>query len=146
MTAESNKILVRRYVEEVFGKGNLDLIGEFVAADTVNRGVGTPDQPDRPTSGLRGPIQVIGQLHSAFPDLAVMVEDVFGEGDKVLVRHRWTGTHRGEILGIAATGRSVTVQAMNVFRIADGKIVERWGGPDLYGLIQQLGDKPPVRH
>ena len=78
-------------------------------------------------------------MRAAFPDLEVTIGDVFGEDDLVAVRHSWRGTHRGEILGIAPTGKTVVVQAMNIFRLADGKIVERWGGPDLHGLLRQLG-------
>lgn len=75
----------------------------------------------------------------SFPDWNEKVDDVIAEGDRVVVRFTSTGTHLGEFEGIAPTGKKVRIQEVAIFRLADGKIVEQWGVPDLHGLLQQLG-------
>ena len=139
MTTEENKAVVRRFnelVEEYWHTGDADAFDEVVAPDFVHHAPGLP--PD-----LEGFKQVLHMLRAAFPDMRFTVEDLIAEGDKVVDRATWQGTHQGEMMGISPTGNSVTVTEMHVSRIAEGKIVERWGQTDMLGMMQQLGAVPP---
>jgi steroid delta-isomerase-like uncharacterized protein len=80
---------------------------------------------------------------AAFPGLHISIEDVIAQGDKVAVRITWQGTHQGEFMGIPPTGKPVTVTGINLYRVANGKIVEEWWQEDILGLMQQLGVLPP---
>ena len=114
------------------------MFDEFLAPDYVLHLPGAPEL-------IRGP-EGTKQLHvpyfSAFPDFRTPVEEVIGEGNKVTVRYTAHATHRGEFMGIAPTGRRVTMPGMSILRIAGGKIVEEWAMPDFLGLMQQLGAIP----
>ena len=87
--------------------------------------------PDSVKNGIRS-------RRTAFPDVHVSVDDLVSEGDKVVCRLTFTGTHRGEYQGIASTGKSVAWTGIWIYRVADGKFVERWHNWDLLGLIEQL--------
>jgi steroid delta-isomerase-like uncharacterized protein len=137
MSAEENKALVRRYVEEFVDRGNLDLSGEIFAPDFVRYGAG-PDQ----VSGVEDLKQFLVMLHSGFPGFQSTIEDLFAEGDKVVLRFTFRGTHQGEFMGIAPTGKQVTMSGIDILRISDGKIVEMWNQEDVLGMMQQLGAIP----
>ena len=81
-------------------------------------------------------------FRSAFPDFKVTIDDMIAEGDKVVVRGTWSGTHKGEFMGIPATGKSVSFGVIDTVRIAGGKMVEHWGLMDNFRLMQQLGVIP----
>jgi steroid delta-isomerase-like uncharacterized protein len=84
--------------------------------------------------------EVFATLHRAFPDLHVEVEDVIAEGDKVVSRHRVTGTHRGSAyMGLPPTGRSIAYDEIFVLRFADGRITQTWGVVDVFAQLKQLG-------
>jgi steroid delta-isomerase-like uncharacterized protein len=102
--------------------------------------IGTPLPID--ASGAQALKQVWTTLLRAYPDLHVTVQDLFGEGDRVVVRNTVTGTHQGEYLGVAPTGRSVTYDEMFIVRFADGRIVETCGVVDLLSQLRQLGAIP----
>jgi len=139
MSVEASKALVRRFYEDVVNKGDMRLAEEVLAADYVEH----PSFPGTP-SGLAGFRQFVAMVATAFPDLHVTVEDVIAEGDKVAARVTVSGTHRGVLLGtIQPTGTHATWTGIDLIRIADGKIVERWSQRDLLGLMQQLGVIPP---
>ena len=135
MSAESNKDLTLRYIDQVWNKRKPDLIEEFIAEDVAHHG-------GPPMPGLEGMKQAIAMNQKAFPDVKVTVEDVLVEGDKVV--HRWTfsGTHQAEYLGIPATGKQIVGNGMTIFRLAGGKIVEIWVQGDNMGMMQQLGVIP----
>jgi steroid delta-isomerase-like uncharacterized protein len=134
MSTEQNKAILRQVYEAAFHQKNLDALDEVIASDSIDHNL-TPEQP----SGLEGAKQVFSSFHSAFPDLQVNVEDMIAEGDKVVARLSVRGTHQGEFIGIAPTGNQVTFTGIDIVRIADGKIVERWGNFDDLGMMQQLG-------
>ena len=92
--------------------------------------------------GREGHKQLIAAFRAAFPDLRVAVEDLLEEGDRVALRWRAEGTHRGELMGIAPTGRRVTLTGIEILRIAGGKIAEYWQSWDRLGMYQQLGAVP----
>ena len=135
---EDNKALNRRFVEEVINQGNTDAIDELIDPGVVDHAA----PPGFPT-GREGAKQFAAMMRSAFPDLHQTIEDMIAEGDKVVMRSTWSGTHEGEFMGIPATGRQVTVSAIDITRVADGRLVEHWEQFDALGLMQQLGVVPP---
>ena len=134
MSTEDNKSLVRRYLDEVWQKGNVMAADEFLAPNYR-----------RYLSPTAAPLDVAGQkqrlagFRAAFPDIQITLEDIFAEGDRVAFRSTMRGTHQGAFLGLAPTGRAVTVSLVDVMRVENGRLVEHWGGPDLLNLAQQLG-------
>lgn len=136
MLTETNKTVARRFFDEVFGKGKLDVLDEIIAKDYVNNGPGT--LPELPT-GLEGAKQLVTVYRNAFPDLRFTVDEQIAEGDKVMTRWTAHGTNKGELLGMPATGKSSTVTGIAVDRITNGKIAESWGIFDQFGMMQQLG-------
>ena len=137
---EKNKALTRRHFEEDWNQGKLDVIDEIFATDYVGHQPGGTD-----IQGPEGLKQFVTMGRTAFPDIQFTVEDQIAEGDKVVIRWTLTGTHKGEYMGIPPTGVQVRVTGISFFRIAGGKIVERWLNRDALGMMQQLGFKlvPP---
>ena len=134
MDAQKNKALIRRLYEEVYANWDFGVLDELIAGDFVGHGAppGTPPGP----AGVR---QFYAWLRAAFPDIRYSVEDLVAEGDKVVVRWRWRGTHQGEYYGIPPSGKPVTATGIAIYRIAGGKCVERWVGFNALGVLQQLG-------
>ena len=139
MLLETNKAVSRRFLEEVFSKGDLAVADEIVAKDHVNTG---PSNPPGLPLGLEGSKQFVTLYRNAFPDLRFTIDEQIAEGDKVVTRWTAFGTHKGELAGILATGKSTTVTGIVVDRIVDGKIAESWPTFDQFGLMQQLGVIP----
>ena len=137
-TTESNKALSRRFVEEFFNKGNPAIADELVAANYVEH---TPFPGQAP--GREGLKQGLAIFRTAFPAFHADIEELVAEGDKVVSRSTWHGTHKGTFMGVAPTGKSVTVSGLDMLRIVNGKVVEHWGYEDDMGLMQQLGAMPP---
>jgi len=135
---EKNGYGSRRIIEEIFGAGNYELAHELVAADAVGH---DPARPE-PTAGPDGLIESARGYRDAFPDLKVTANQVIADGDHVAVRWTARGTHKGELFGIAATGKEATVTGITIDRWADGKIAESWTNWDTLGLLQQLGAVP----
>jgi steroid delta-isomerase-like uncharacterized protein len=139
MSIEENKALVRRMVEETFNRGDIGRADEFLAPDFAEREELPPGLP-RDREGVK---QLTMMLRSAFPDLKATIEDIVAEGDKVVVRQTWSGTHTGgEFMGVPASGKAVSVGVIDIIRIAGGKFVEHWGQMDSMGMMQQLGAVP----
>jgi steroid delta-isomerase-like uncharacterized protein len=139
MLSDTNKTVSRRLFEEVWNKGNLAVLNELIANDHVNSGPGT--LPGLPT-GPEGAKQFVMMYRNAFPDTHFTIDEQIAEADKVVTRWTAHGTHKGELLGIPATGKSSTVTGISVDRIVNGKIVESWGIFDQFGMMQQLGVIP----
>jgi steroid delta-isomerase-like uncharacterized protein len=137
MTDQENKARNRRLVEQGFSTGDTAVLDELVAADCVDHGA-PPGWP----AGLEGVRQFMAMMRGAFPDLRYEIEDQIAEGDKVLTRVTWRGTHRGEFMGMPATGKQVAVAGMDLTRWSNGKAVEHWGVQDALGMLQQLGKIP----
>jgi steroid delta-isomerase-like uncharacterized protein len=132
MSAE-NKVLIRRWFEEVWNKGRASAIDEMATSQTMIHGLGPVAQD----------VAAFKQFHAAyrnaFPDVKIQVDDVITEGDKVAVRWSGTGTHSGDGLGFAATSRPVQFSGMTIARVDNGKLVEGWNVFDQLGMMQQLG-------
>lgn len=138
MSAEENKALVRRALEEHFNQGNLDLAEEIFAPDYVNHDPATPDFG----SGPEAANQAARLYRGAFPDAQITVEDQIAEGDKVATRWSARGTHQGELAGVPASGNRVEITGIQIDRIAEGKIAEGWINYDAMGMMQQIGAIP----
>ena len=135
-TLEENKATIRRWVEEGANKQNLDIANETVASDMVYH--------DTDVRGVEGFKQNFSALFAAFPDGHWTIDDHIAEGDKVVARMIFQGTHKGEWMGIPSTGKRVTWATIVIFRLTDGKIVELWGIWDAFGFFQQLDLMPPM--
>jgi len=139
MLSETNKTVSRRFFEEVFSRGRLNLLDEIIAKDHVNSGPGSlPGLPNGP----EGTKQLVTVYRNAFPDVDFTINEQIAEGDKVVTRWTAKGTHKGELMGTPATGKSATVTGIAVDRLVNGKIAESWGIFDQFGMLQQLGVIP----
>ncbi len=132
MSLEQNKALARRFVEDLLGKGNYDLFDEITSADYADHNL---------PSGIT-PRQSISAFRAGFPDAHFIIEDVVAEGNKVVVRYTVKADHTGNFYGIPATGKSVTMPGISIYRVQDGKLTEAWVQYDQLGLMQQLGVVP----
>ena len=121
MSAEENKTIVRRYVEEVWTRRNIEALEEFYPGpDLVEQE--DPARQDLPS--IDDAKEYVRQVQAAFPDLSVTIEDMIAEGDRVAVRTTWRGTYEGEAIGVAPTGESVDLVGTVIWGITDGKIVQ----------------------
>ena len=137
-TSEENKAVVRRQEEELFTRGNLDAADEIYAPGYAGHDPSNPED----IRGLEAAKQAAADYRRAFPDLRVTLEDLIAEGDKVVARLRFRGTHRGELDGIAPTGRRVDCSGIVVSRMEGGKFAEDWASFDDLGMMRQLGVLP----
>jgi len=135
---QENATIIRQFIEETINQGQIDSAGRFVCEDVLEQ-VPFPGQGP----GLEGLKDVLRGMRAAFPDLHFSVEEQIAQGEKVLTRFEWTGTHRGEFLGVPATGRSVRVWGMVIDRLRDGRIKDTRIIMDSLGLMMQLGVFPP---
>jgi steroid delta-isomerase-like uncharacterized protein len=136
MSTEQNKILVRRFEEEVWNGRNPSRVDEFFAARHIFRAAGSPPL-DR-----EGHRQMIVHFQSAFPDGRNITDDLIADEEKVAQRWTYRGTHQGAFQGIPPTGRQVTLTGISIWSVEGGKIVESWHELDTLGLMQQLGAIP----
>ena len=138
MSVEQDKALVRRFVEEIFNRGNMSVVDELFAPDFVEH----EELPAGIPNDREGVIQLTTMLRSAFPDFKATIDDIIAEGNKVVIRMTWRGTQKGEFMGVPPSGKSVAVGVIDIIRIADGQFVEHWGQMDSMGMMQQLGVIP----
>ena len=134
MSTEENKAIIRRFVEEVQSKHDIDLMDELFSPDFYDHG--------SLSHTLEESKQFHTMLFAAFPDIRADIHDQVAEGDKVVTRKTFQGTHQGEFMGIPPTGKKVAFDVIDIFRIADGMIVEHWFVGDMMALMQQLGVVP----
>jgi steroid delta-isomerase-like uncharacterized protein len=131
---ELNKAVIRRFVEEVQNQKNWEAFDELNADDFVNLSA-----PPGVPSDKEGGKMFLGAFISAFPDSHVTIEDMIAEGDQVVTKKTFNGTHTGELNGIPATGNRVSIQYVDIMRVRDGQIVEHWLSMDQLSFMQQLG-------
>lgn len=136
-SAEEHKATVRRFVDELYNKGNIAVVYENMAPDYINHTARPPIAPDR-----EGFVQEALHLRIAFPDLRFTVEDLLVEGDKGVMRWTMTGTHGGDFYGIAPTHKQVTFSGLNIWRVRGNKEFESWSYAEDLHLFQQLGVLP----
>ena len=135
---QDNSAIVRRFVDEVINQGKMGSAEEFVWEDVVEQ-VPLPGQGP----GLEGLKDVLRGMRSAFPDIDFSIKEQVCEGDKVVSRFEWTGTHKAEFMGVPATGRQVRVWGVVIDRLEAGRIKDTRLLMDALGLMMQLGALPP---
>jgi steroid delta-isomerase-like uncharacterized protein len=139
---ERNKQVVEDFIEALFTRGDTSAVDRYLAADFVAHDPAMPDL-SHDAQGFR---DAAVRIRAALPDWHSEVHRLIAEGDLVAEHFTASGTHRGEIMGVPATGRRVSMPGINIFRLRDGEIVERWGNLDMLGFLTQLGVlSPPVR-
>jgi steroid delta-isomerase-like uncharacterized protein len=135
MSLEANKDVVRRLVAEVWVTGDLAALDRLLAPGFMDHaaklGGGAGD-----AAGFK---EQVREFRTAFPDGGTRIEDLIAEGDRVVMRWTDGGTHRGPFMGVAPTGKHVTMTGIDVYRIVDGQIAEFWCSEDVLGLLEQLG-------
>ena len=136
MSAEQNKINVRRGFEEGMNRRELAVFDELLAPNYANHSLPAP------MPGPEGMRAVVGMFVAGFPDFQVVIEDIIAEGDLVCTRGYFTGTHTGEFQGIPPTGKSINAGYIDMWRLESGRAVENWVQLDMLGLMQQLGVIP----
>ena len=137
MSAE-NKSLARRAMEELWTRGDLTVIDQLYSDDCVFHDLGSPED----IHGRDGLKQYARMYRTACPDLQCTVEEIMAEGDKVALRWVSRGTHQGDLMGIAPTGKQVTFRGIQMQRISEGKIEEEWAGFNTLGALQEIGAVP----
>lgn len=137
MSAEQNKAITHRWIEEVINQQNLALIDELFTSDYVNH-MAPPGFP----TGPQGEKLFTQMFFGAFPNGRMELVDVVAEGDRAAGRYTFSGTHTGEFIGIPPTGKRFSVSGINIIRFANGKIAENWPSLDMLGLMQQIGVVP----
>jgi steroid delta-isomerase-like uncharacterized protein len=139
-STEQNKVVARRFGQEVWGRGDMQAADELLAEDLIEHNP-APGQ----AAGREGHKQVLQVWRAAFPDLTITVDDLLADGERVALRWTAHATHEGELMGMPATGRRVTLTGIDILRIVDGRIVERWGEFNRAEMLQQLGVLPAAR-
>ena len=139
MSAET-KAIARRFLEEAFNGGDLGVVDELVAPAFVGHDAALAD----PTRGIEGAKASITGYRDAFPDLRLTIDQQVAEGEYVTTRWTARGTHQGDLMGMAATGKQATVTGITIDRIVDGRFTESWTNWDTLGLMQQLGVVPAL--
>lgn len=134
MAIGENKRIARRYIEDLWAKGNLDLLDHLISERFVNHSP-APDEPPG-IDGIKGGIEI---FHNGFSDIKFAIEDLVTEEDKIVIRGLFQGIHTGEFLGVPPTQKEITMTWIIILQIEDGKITDRWANMDDLGLMSQLG-------
>ena len=135
--SDQNKAIIQK-LYEAMSTGNVGPVDDLIASNAVDH----EGLPGIDTNGPAGFKRLVSAFRAAFPDLKISAEDMIADGDKVAARVTMRGTHKGEFMGIPATGKSVTVTGIDIIRFAGGKAVEHWGITDNMSMMQQLGAMP----
>lgn len=133
MPVEINKELIKSLFEDVLNRGNPDKIYELISTDYHEQDLMTGQ-----SQGLNGVRQRLEIIFEAFPDARYTIEDIISDEEKVAVRWIMTGTHLGNFMNIAPTGRLISMKGIDIYEISDQLIVTHWNEVDVYGLLNQL--------
>lgn len=136
-TTEQNKITVRDFIDGLFTKGDLGAVDTYLADDFINH-----DPPFGVSADREGMRTAAATMRAGFSDWHSELHELIAEGDLVVERFTAGGTQTGEVMGVPPTGREVSLPGINIFRLRDGRIVERWGRLDELGFLRQLGVVP----
>jgi steroid delta-isomerase-like uncharacterized protein len=139
-TTEQNKAIARRWSEELWSRGNLAVADEIIAANYQRHDPGDPF----PARGPEDVKRIVTMLRSMLSDFHIEVEAMVAEGDFVVSRYTTTATDNRGYMGMPPTGKSIRTPAIQIFRFANGKIVESWAARDDLGTLQQLGHLPSL--
>ena len=135
MLQKNNEQLIKRYFEEVWNDGKLDVLDEIISPDYINHNPGMPN----PVPGPEGLKPIIAGIRKAFPDLKYVIKNMVISDNQVAVHTIMQGTHAGDFFGIAPTDKIIKVSQMQIERIANNKIIEHWRVTDELTLLKQLG-------
>jgi steroid delta-isomerase-like uncharacterized protein len=138
--SEQNKAVVRRLFEELWNKGNLSVADQLFSTNYAHHDPSTLDFGRGPESERKRATL----YRTAFPDLQLTIEDLLAEGETVMARWSCRGTHKGDLSGIAPTGKQFNISGVTIARLANGKMAEGWVNWDAQGLMQQLGVVPEL--
>lgn len=130
----------RRIYNEVFSEGNIDVVDEVLHEDFVEHEELPPGIPP----GRDAPKAYTTMFRGAFPDLEATVVEMLQDGDKVIIRSRWTGTNEGEFMGMPPTGNSIDIGGIDIIEFRDGKGIGHWGVMDFAKMMEQLGAAAPA--
>lgn len=133
--SDANIELVRKAIVDIASEGKLDLADEIIAPEAVRHDLAGRSM----TLGPEGIKRFIAAQRAIFPDLQLTIDDIFAAGDMVVARYTATGTHRGELMGVAGTGKEVSWRGINLYRIEGGKLAETWQLADMLGVMRQIG-------
>jgi predicted ester cyclase len=139
MSSEDNQALAHRFHMDIFEKGDLTVADELVTPDFV---IHFPGLHPELSQGPEGVKKYATMIRTAFPGLHVTHDDTIAAGDRVVIRWTARATHQGELMGIAPTGKQVTITGIDIFRLAHGKLAEMWQNWDQLGTLQQIGAIP----
>lgn len=131
---ENNKAVIRKFIDDVLNQNLMERADDLVVEDFVEL-----DPFPGQRAGREGLKEVLGGMRSAFPDMHWVVEEMVAEGDTVVTRFTWTGTHRAAFLGVPATGRNVVVKGVVIDELAGGRMSKSRILMDTLGMMQQLG-------
>lgn len=134
MSKPANEQLIKRYFEEVWNNGELDVLDEIISSDYINHSPGMPN----PAPGPEGLKPIVSDIRKAFPDLKYVIENIVVSDNQVAVHTTMYGTHTGNFFGIAPTNKKIKASQMQIERIANNKIIEHWRVTDELALLQQL--------
>lgn len=134
MTADDNKATYRRFIQAIFNEARFEELASFLADDYAIK-----DAPPGSTQGAGGVREVVTMFHTGFPDMVITLDDVIGEGDWVATKSTLRGTHQGELFGMPASGKPVSMTSLTMIKFRDGKMTESWVKSDVMALMAQLG-------
>ena len=134
MSIEEIKGIARRYIEDIWSKGNLNLLEQLISERFVNHNSGPNESP-----GINGIKEGVEAFHNGFSDIRFVIEDLVSEEDKIAIRGLFQGIHTEEFLGVPPSEKEITMTWIIILRVEDGKITDRWGNMDEFGLMTQLG-------
>jgi steroid delta-isomerase-like uncharacterized protein len=138
--SDANKTVVRRLFDEVWNKGHQQIADELFAQNYYHHDSSTPDLGRGPESEKKRATL----YRNAFPDIRFTIEDLVAEGESVIARWSCHGTHKGDLNGIAPTGKQFTISGISISRLSNGKMIEGWVNWDALGMMQQLGVVPEL--
>jgi steroid delta-isomerase-like uncharacterized protein len=136
MAPEESKVVVRRFIDEIFVKGNADAVDKLATHDFV------PHSWPSVTPGADSLKQAVKRVSATLSGVTMKIEDMIAEDDKVAVRLTAHATHSGDFMGLPATGREYSISETHIFHMRDGKVAEHWRDADMLGLMRQLGALP----
>jgi steroid delta-isomerase-like uncharacterized protein len=135
-TVDNNKVLVRRFIDEIFLQGKPESVEELLADDFV------PHNWGKTGTGKTAMTEAIKRASAGLSDARMTIEDVIAEGDKVAVRLTSHAVQTGPFMGLKPSGKPYTIEEIHIFRIRDGKVAEHWHQGDFMGMMTQLGAMP----
>lgn len=136
MSKERNKEAQQKFGDAI-NSGNLEQLRDLVSPNVKEH-----DPAPNQGPGAQGYIDFFTMMRNAFPDMKVEVEHLVADEENVAFAYTLTGTHKGDFMGIAGTGKSIEARGMQISRFEDGKLVERWGSSDELGILKQIGANP----